>query len=173
MTLPVPGTYVLDRAETRIRFATRHVFGAPVRGTFALVAGDVVVADRPEGTEVHVSLDAASVDTGLKIRDRQLRTRRFLDAGRQPALTFSSTALSRGPEMWTLSGILSARGFVSPADVLISSIAPTSVGFTARATARLDTRDFGLPSVPGVLGHILDCTFEITARLATVRPSLT
>lgn len=136
-----------------------------MHGSFALVSGEVVVAENPADTVAEVSIDAKSIDTGLRIRDAQLRAKRFLDADRRPILTFRSTALSRGREAWTLSGMLAARGSVSSAAVVISSIVPTAAGFTAHATAQVDTRDLGLPSIRGVLGRFLACTFEVGAHL--------
>jgi polyisoprenoid-binding protein YceI len=167
LTFPAAGSYVLDPETSTIRFATTHVFGAAVLGGFALVDGQVDVGQRPEDTMVQVALDAGSIDTGLKLRDAQLRGKRFLDADRLPFLTFSSTQLSGGPGSWRLPGVLAARGTSSPTVVLLASIAPTESGFTSRATARVDTRDFGLPSVPGVLGRFIDCTFDINAHLRT------
>jgi len=47
--------------------------------------GDTDVAER-----VHVSIDAASVDTRVEMRDKDLRSDHFLDVEKYPTITFKS-----------------------------------------------------------------------------------
>lgn len=164
VVLPPVGHYVIEPLPDTVVFATTHAFGAPVRGTFALLDGQVDVADDVTATTMSVRIDAGSVDTGLKVRDVQLRSSRFLATKRFPELTFESASITAGGDEWRIAGRLSAVGRVVETTLLLTSVEANSAGFSATATAQIDTRDFGLPSVPGFLGRRLACTFTVSAR---------
>ena len=67
---PEPGTYRLDPAQSTVRVDGKGMFGLiPVHGTFALVSGDVTIAEDPAGSAVRATIDAGSYSSGLAKRD--------------------------------------------------------------------------------------------------------
>jgi hypothetical protein len=59
--IPRPGRYEIDTSCSAVTFRTRHLFGlAPVRGSFAIRAGTVDVAEPLAGSSVYVQIDPAS-----------------------------------------------------------------------------------------------------------------
>lgn len=90
--LPTAGTWVFDKAHTRIEFVSRHMI-SKVRGRFTSFDGTVTIGERPEDSSVEVEIDAASIQTDQQMRDDHLRSPDFLDVDRFPKLTFRSTAV--------------------------------------------------------------------------------
>lgn len=93
-TRPQLGRCEIDTSGSTVRFRTRHLFGlAPVRGEFAIRTGIVDVAEPLAASRICVEIDAASFRTGNPQRDRNVRSGRFLDAGRHPVMTFVSECI--------------------------------------------------------------------------------
>ncbi len=90
--LPPAGTWVFDKAHTRIGFVARHMLSR-IHGRFASFEGKAVIAERPEDSRVEVEIDAASIGTDTEMRDNHLRSGDFLEIETFPTLTFRSTAL--------------------------------------------------------------------------------
>ncbi|RSS79137.1 hypothetical protein EF919_41345, partial [Streptomyces sp. WAC02707] len=66
--LPEPGDWEIDPAHSQIGFTARHIGLARIHGRFNGFAGAVRIADRMEHSAMHVVIDAASIDTGVRMR---------------------------------------------------------------------------------------------------------
>ncbi len=155
---PRPGRYEIDTSCSAVRFRTRHLFGlAPVRGSFAIRAGTVDVAEPPAGSSVYVRIDPASFRTGNGQRDSNVRSERLLDAGRYPDITFRSEGVA-GP---ALTGTLTVRNVTMPVTLSIEQTAVTPRSFSAHATTRIDRTEFGVTAYRGLAARYLDMTVEL------------
>ncbi|KAF4408347.1 MULTISPECIES: YceI family protein [Streptomyces] len=157
--VPGLGRYRIDTRISTVTFATRHLFGLlPVRGGFAVRSGTVDVTEPLAESRVHVEIEAASFSTGNEQRDRNVRSARFLDAGRFPVLTFSSGRVGST----SVGGTLTAHGVSRPVTLAVERSAVSPEAFTVRATTRLDRTEFGVTGSRGMTGRLLDVTVEIT-----------
>jgi polyisoprenoid-binding protein YceI len=91
-------TWQLDPAHSSVEFAVKHMMMTTVRGRFkavtATLTGD---RDHPEDAAVQVTIEAASIDTGVADRDTHLRSPDFFDVERFPQITFRSTRVEDPP----------------------------------------------------------------------------
>lgn len=115
MTLPQPGTWNFDPDHTEVRFIARHIGMSKITGRFTRFHGHIQVSPRFEQSRVAVSIDAASIDTGVRMRDDHLRSADFLDVANYPQLHFATQSMVpvRG-DHWLVRGTLSLRGMASP-----------------------------------------------------------
>ncbi|MFF5444698.1 YceI family protein [Streptomyces sp. NPDC012888] len=148
--LPQPGHWEIDRSHSSIAFTVRHIGFARIRGRFNTFAGAVRIADRMEDSSMHVIIDAASIDTGLKLRDDHLRSADFLDAARHPTLEFySDRFIHRSGSGWTVAGALTLAG-VSRSVTLDTRYLGLGTGLegepraACRAEVELQREDFGV-----------------------------
>jgi polyisoprenoid-binding protein YceI len=112
---PVAGTWVLDPAHTAIEFTAKHLMVAKVKGHFGSFEGALHIAEVPTESTTTVTIDAASIDTGVQQRDDHLRSPDFLDAEQHKALTFTATRFEHaGGNEWKLHGDLTIRGITRP-----------------------------------------------------------
>src|SRR5690348_13807195 len=104
-------TYAIDETHSTAEFSVKHMMIATVKGRFRELEGRIHVAEEaPEQSWVEASLKTTSVDTGLGMRDDDLRSDNFFDAERYPELTFRSTAVKRLDEdSWQVIGDLTIR----------------------------------------------------------------
>jgi polyisoprenoid-binding protein YceI len=155
---PGPGRYEIDTSCSAVTFRTRHLFGlAPVRGSFAIRAGTIDVAEPLVGSSVYVQIDAASFRTGNEQRDSNVRSERLLDAGRYPDITFGSEGMD-GP---ALTGTLTVRNVTMPVSLSIEQSTVTPRSFNVLATTRIDRNEFGVTAYRGLAARYLDMTVEV------------
>ena len=89
--------WTADPTRTTVEFEVEHFWGLhTVRGRFRRFDGSYVVG--PAGAEIELTIDAASVDTGISARDKHLRSADFFDVDQHPQVRFTST---RSPEWET------------------------------------------------------------------------
>ncbi|WP_078622236.1 YceI family protein [Streptomyces sp. NRRL S-244] len=148
--LPAPGHWELDPAHSSIAFTAQHIGFAKIRGRFNTFAGGVRIADRMEDSSMHVIIDAASIDTGMRMRDDHLRSGDFLDAARHPTVEFySERFIHRSGSRWAVAGALTLHG-VSRSVTLDTEYLGLGTGLegepraACRATAELHREDFSL-----------------------------
>ncbi|MET9605395.1 YceI family protein [Streptomyces sp. NPDC006512] len=148
--LPQPGHWELDPSHSSIGFTARHIGFARIRGRFNTFAGAVRIAERMEDSSMHVIIDAASIDTGMRLRDDHLRSADFLDAARHPTVEFySERFIHRSGSRWAVAGALTLHG-VSRSVTLDTQYLGHGTGLegepraACRATAELHREDFGL-----------------------------
>jgi polyisoprenoid-binding protein YceI len=94
--IPVPGTWEFDPAHTSIMVVGRHSMIVKVRGRFDEFSGRIHIADSPEDSWVEATIQAASIDSGVQMRDDHMRSGDFLDVERFPTFGFRSTRIELG-----------------------------------------------------------------------------
>lgn len=93
ITIPAPGTYLLDQRHKRVGFQARHMMVSGVRGGFDEVNARIVVDEDPLRSSVTTVIRAASINTGRPDRDAHLRSADFLDVENYPTLEYRSTGI--------------------------------------------------------------------------------
>ena len=79
-----------DRTRTTVEFEVKHLWGLhTVRGRFRNFDGAYSVS--PGGTEIELTIDVASIDTGVARRDEHLRSPDFFFVALHPVARFRST----------------------------------------------------------------------------------
>jgi polyisoprenoid-binding protein YceI len=179
VTLPKPGTYVVDPAHAEIGFVARHLVGTKVRGRFTEFSGTFTVAENPEESTLEAEAKTASIHTNQSMRDDHLRTNDFLDAETYPTLTLKSTGLKKVTDSeWKLSTDLTVRGVTKPVEFNLEYLGEgpsmqegkSVVAFSAEA--EIDRRDFGvtfnhsLLDGSVVVGNKVKIELEVEASLA-------
>ncbi len=143
--------WTIDPAHTNVEFGVRHLMISTVKGRFAGVEGQVTLPDGdPVAAQIAVSIDAASIDTGVGQRDDHLRSPDFFDAARFPQLTFRSKRIERiDADTLRVIGDLTIRDQTREVQLLTRELGTGSdpwggerSGFSA--TTRINRRDFGL-----------------------------
>lgn len=140
----------IDPENTSVQFIIGKIPGFKVGGRFGRVRGSTVTHDgSPAQSSIDVKIDAASIDTGIKVRDVHLRTAGFLDVKHFPSIVFRSTRIEDlGRDRFHISGDLTIRGLtrqvVLDATVDVRDLEQAKVS----ATTVLDRRDFKIGPKP-------------------------
>ena len=130
----------------------------------AITSGEIGIDPAVPHATVLATISAASLSSGNRARDRDVRSPRFLHADQHPDLTFRAGALSRDQGRWVLAGELTVRQVTSPVTLAISSVEPAGSGFRACATTRIDRYVFGVTTAKGMAGRHLDIAVTAVAE---------
>lgn len=145
-------TWSIDADHSSVGFTVRHMMVSNVKGSFGTFSGTVEVDEKDIArSKVSVTIDAASINTGVAKRDEHLRSADFFDTARYPTMTYVSKKVEKsGKDRLKVYGDLTLRGVTRP--VVLDVEGPTAAyrdpwGKTRRgasATAAINRRDFGL-----------------------------
>jgi polyisoprenoid-binding protein YceI len=109
--IPLPGRWALDPVHSQIQFVARHMMVSRVRGFFREFTGSLLIAEVPEDSQVEVTIQAGSIDTGDQSRDQHLRSPDFLNVDRYPEIRYRSTGVEPADSgKWDVAGLLTIRG---------------------------------------------------------------
>ena len=111
--------------------ATSRLMNA--EGHFGRFSGDVVADPaRPTGARISLTIEAASLDTGIGMRDDHLRSVDFFDIERFPTIAFQSVRVETAGRRATVTGSLTLHGVTReiavPVDVQITETALVASG---------------------------------------------
>jgi len=150
VTVPAPGTFVIDPAHTRVGFVAKHLMVTKVRGAFAEVEGVVTVPADPMRSSAEATMQSASITTGSPDRDEHLKSDDFLKTSEHPTVTYRSTGiLGVKGDVFTVAGELTIKGVTRPVQLAVEIDGVASdpwggerVSITARG--EIDREEYGL-----------------------------
>lgn len=175
LSLAVPATRVPASAESRrynvqsdvseVGFrATSRLMNAD--GRFHRMRGEIVVDPKDLTTaRIGVTIESASIDTGIGLRDTHLRSKDFLDVEKFPDIIFESVRVEATGRRATVTGRLTLRGISKeiavPVDVAVSDVALVATGELV-----MNRRDYGIDynSFVNPIGNEVRVSFTIRAR---------
>lgn len=140
-------TYTVDPSRTRIEFKVKNLGITNVRGSFEKFKGVVYVDEKDlTRSRVDVTVETASISTGINMRDNHLRTADFFDVAKYPAMTFVSTKVEAVGDTLKLTGNLTIKGVTKPVTLTVNSLKSllSDAGKGASASATVNRQDFGL-----------------------------
>lgn len=147
--LPAPattaGTWQLDPRNTTVEFHTKAVWGlAKVKGTFRAVSGSGIVGDHG-AISAELVVDADSIDTRNRRRDKHLRSAEFFDVSAYPTFSFTASAVTAASDgTLHMTGALRIRDRSHSIDVVATSTSPSPDRVTVSAEATINRSDWGM-----------------------------
>ena len=136
-------------------------------GRFSRFSGDVMVDPAaPAGARITLAIDAASIDTGIEMRDNHLRSSDFFDVERFPTVAFQSVRVESAGRRATVVGRLTVHGVTReiavPIDVQI-----TSTALVASGELIVNRGEYGINynSFLNPIGNEVRVTFTFRARV--------
>lgn len=166
----VSAPYVLDKSHAHVTFTVSHLGFSMVHGQFR--AFDATIDFDPgnvEATRVDFRIDANSVDTFWDARDKDLRSKNFLNVAEHPYITFRTTSVApTGAETADVTGDMTVLGVTRPVtfQARLNKLAPspfnsntTIAGFTI--TGQIDRTEFGMTYAAPAIGAVVDIRMDL------------
>jgi polyisoprenoid-binding protein YceI len=162
------GTWQIDPMHTSAQFSVRHLGVSTVRGAFTKVSGSATFDPaNPGKTALDATIETASVDTRVEMRDNDLRSPNFLDVQKFPTLTFhAKQTKAAGAGKLQITGDLTIHGVTK--EVVLDVDGPTAAikdpwgnqRIGASASTKISRKDFGVSGLPAVVGDELTITID-------------
>jgi len=151
--------YTMDKNHTKVGFSVTHFGISNVEGEFTNVTV-TLLAKQEDFTDAEIEMiaDVKSIDTGIKMRDNDLRSDNWFDVEKHPTLIFKSTSLEKvSGKNYKLNGNITIHGITKPISFNVvyngKALNPMtkkySYGFTI--TGKLNRKDFSVGSGPSNL----------------------
>ena len=158
-----PQTYKVDPSHTSIVWSVNHFGFSSPSGKFGNVSGVLTLDEqKPENSSVTITVDTASVISGVPKLDDHMKSKDFFDVANFANATFvSNSVVLSGTDTAKVSGNLTLHGITKPIvlDVKLNKIGESPVtkkktaGFTASTT--LKRSDFGMAyGLPGLADEV-------------------
>lgn len=142
--------WTLDASHSKIGFVATHMVVAEVEGQFDTFSGKVLLDEKdPTKSQLQLTVQVASVDTGNADRDKHLRSADFFDAEKFPTIRFESKRIKRVGKAYKVTGELTMRGVSREVtlDATLSEPIMNPWGKWVRAaklSGKLDRQAFGV-----------------------------
>jgi polyisoprenoid-binding protein YceI len=169
LLLGVPGRWTVDPSETHANFVAHTLWGRiPVRGSLATRSGHLLV--EATGASGELVLDAASVDTGIRLRNLHLRARAFFDASRHSDVRFvAHTLTALAPDRISLAGELTVAGHTAPIGFECATWLHGPQHVELAGQVRVDRRSFSMSG--GQLPGMIPAEVELSVVVVLERAS--
>jgi polyisoprenoid-binding protein YceI len=168
MSESTAGAWVLDPAGSSVEFSGKSFWGiVPVRGRFGTVSGTGTVGE-DGAVSGQLVIDAASLDTKNKQRDKHLRSADFFNVEKYPTITLTvNSAVPDGSNL-AVTGTMEAAGKSVPVSFTAQVESADADAVVLRAALPMSRGAFGMTwqQVPGMVKDAAQGT--VTARF--VRP---
>jgi polyisoprenoid-binding protein YceI len=166
-SLAATSQWNIDPAHSTAQFEVTHLELSDVQGTFTGVTGSATIDDDDlSKSNVTASIDVSTLDTGIGMRDDDLKSSNFFDVSKYPAMTFQSTKIVKiGDATAKMTGNLTLHGVTKEVTFDVKFIAPpANQGGTRRnvqATATISRKLFGVSADDLAIGDDVSITLDI------------
>jgi len=118
-----------------------------VKGRFSNIKGDITFDPKQPGkSSFDISINAASINTGIPERDKALKNEQFFNHSLYPVIHLKSTSVAAdgpGGIIYVLHGDLTIKGITKPVNVQFTAT-PMGTGYLFRGSFHLDRMDYKL-----------------------------
>lgn len=147
-------------ADNAVTFNIKN-FGINTKGEFKGLKGAIQWdAANPSNSKFDVTIDAATIDTGIKSRDNDLRDEKYFDVKNHPVIRMTSTKVTADQFVGNLTIKGTTRAIAFPYTVNASS--GGGVNFKASFTIRRS--DFGIGGGSTVLSDYVQVDLDVMAK---------
>lgn len=108
-------SYTIDSRHTFPSFEINHLGFSTTRGRFNHTSGKITLDTAARTGSIDVTIDVASIDTGLVDLEKHLQTDEFFDVAKYPTMTFTSNKLKfEGDKLVSAEGDFTLHGVTKP-----------------------------------------------------------
>ncbi len=160
--LPAAQTYHVTDEGSSVKFTIKN-FGVGVDGSFRGLKGQIVFTpDHPGASNVQVSVDASTINTGIGSRDRHLKKEDYFDVTQFPELSFVSSTISGKAGAFEVQGKLTIKGTSKQISFPFTATAING-GYRFSGQFKINRRDFKVGGSSWVMSDEVTVMLNITA----------
>ncbi|MEM6841504.1 MAG: YceI family protein [Bacteroidota bacterium] len=142
--------------------------GSGAEGTFRGLHGTIVFdPSAPEQAKFDVSVDATTIDTGNKTKDKHARGDNWFDVEKYPEIKFRSSRITKADEQYQMTGILTLHGTEKE---IIFPFTFTESGSSGvfEGSFTVDREEFGIEGP--FIGFLVGDDFEVSLKVPVQSP---
>jgi|SRR5579875_1255803 len=168
-------TLTIDPMHSEADFTILHMDISHVHGQFSHITGTIVLNEKDMSkSSVQATIPVATVDTGVGMRDKDLRGPDFFEVAKYPTMTFQSTSVTPDSAGYKVVGNLTMHGVTRPVTLQMDPLGKPvnmhgQMHYGFQATTSLNRKDFGLkwngmmPNGDAMIGNNVRITLDVEA----------
>lgn len=164
-------TYAIDPTHTFPSFALNHLGFSTFRGRFDKTSGTITLDVAKKTGSADITIDVASVSTGVAKLDEHLLKDDFFNAAKYPTITFKSKDFKfTGDKLTAVQGDLTMHGVTKPVTLTVTSFAckPHPLkkiqACGADAATTIKRSDWGISTYSPNVGEEVTLLIEVEAH---------
>lgn len=140
-----PRPHLIDKAHSQINFIAEAKF-ISAHGHFDKWEAEVTLdPQKVEDSTLKITIDAASINTRIQMRDNHLRSKDFFSVEQYPQITFVSKKISKVAEKkFKVLGDLTLRGVTKEIEIPVDQVFYENNRGRFRSEFQINRRDFGM-----------------------------
>lgn len=163
-------TYTIDPQHSYVLWHINHFGFSNPSGKWFAKGTLTIDENKPQNSQVNVTIDLANIDTGNPELDKHLKSPEFFDTVKFPVATFKSDKVTvTGKSTAKIEGTLNLHGVSKPVvlDVVLNKQGKNlfdkeTIGFSAQAL--LNRSDFGINTLLPGLSNEVKLNIELEAN---------
>jgi polyisoprenoid-binding protein YceI len=174
ITLAAPSlaadAYTIDPNHTHPSYEISHSGWSVQRGRFDKVSGKIVLDRAAKSGSVDVTIDAASVSTGVPRLDEHLKSEDFFNVAKYPSVIFKSKkVVFNGDKPVSVDGEITLLGVTKPLTLVVSAFQCAPNQYLkkevcgADATGAIKRTEFGMSKFAPGLGDDVRLVINVEA----------
>ncbi|WP_028007304.1 YceI family protein [Solimonas flava] len=163
-------TYDLEPNHTFPRFAINHLGFSTFHGQFNKTSGTATIDLAKKTGSVDVTIDVASISTGVAKLDEHLQTPDFFDVAKYPTITFKSSQFKfDGGKLEEVRGELTMHGVTRPVTLEVENFVCKDHPMTKKPAcgadleAKIKRSDWGITTYVPAVGDEVTLSIEVEA----------
>jgi polyisoprenoid-binding protein YceI len=146
-------------ADNSVTFIIKN-FGVNTKGEFKGLKGTIKWdAANPANSSFNVSVDVNTINTGIDLRDNDLKKETYFNAEKYPTINFVSTTVNGD----NVTGNLTIKGVTKEISIPFA-VTPAGSGYLFEGKFSLNRKDFGVGGGSFVLSDHVDVTLKVQAQ---------
>ena len=143
-------------SEGAVTFVIKN-FGLNTNGSLKGLKGTIKWdAANPAASQISASVDVNTLNTGIDMRDKDLKEEKYFDVTKYPTINFVSTAVSAT----SITGNLTIKG-VTKSFTFPITVTPSGSGYLFQGNFSVNRRDFGIGGGSMVLSDEAKVTLKV------------
>ncbi|HVX52730.1 MAG TPA: YceI family protein [Chitinophagaceae bacterium] len=148
-------------SEDAVTFVIRN-FGIGTKGSLNGLRGVIKWdAANPAASQINASVDVNTLNTGINMRDKDLKEEKYFNLAKYPTINFTSTAVSAT----SITGNLTIKGITKSITFPIT-VTPSGAGYLFKGEFTINRRDFNVGEGSMVLSDDVKVTLKVQANPA-------
>lgn len=146
-------------ADNAVVFTIKNM-GINTHGELKGLAGTIRWdAANPANSSMNVSVNVSSINTGIEMRDKHLKTADYFDAEKYPRISFRSTSINDQ----TVTGILTIKN-TSKTISFPYSVKKQKAGYLFSGNFSINRKDYDLGGSFSTIGNNVDVQLNVLAK---------
>lgn len=163
-------SYTIDPRHTLPMYEVSHFGWSTQRGRFQSVSGKITLDRAAKRGTLDVTIDVASVNTGIEKLDEHLKSEDFFNAAKHPTMTFKSKQVNfSGDKPVSVNGEFTMLGVTKPLTLTVNSFYCAMNPFAkkeacgADAVGTIKRSEFGMATLTPGLGDEVRLVINVEA----------